>query len=585
MIPTLLPATYVDTLSYSGNVPTFPKHGDVDLVDCIECLVEQTEDESSEWELAMTYPISGQGFSELALDKIILAKANNHQGNQAFRIYGIEKHTKKTVLVKAQHISYDMANEPVKTFKATSASDAVSKLRTNTRFGSDWKNHHFYITTNISSSTAFNPDTPKSMRAMLLDGDDSIKGTYGGDIVFDNYRVQLLQVGGADRGVIIEYGVDLIDMEQEHNNSEMITGILPYYKRLTSDESYATQPIIYGNICYGVGEHEIQRIEPVDLSEHFPNSVPTVSQITAKGREWVANEKIGEPEVSLTVTYANLGQDVRILDAICVRFVKMGVDVKAKVVKYKYNTLLERVEEIEVGHAKDSKYFNLMDASRLKKGLVPPARIANESISSDKIARGGVVKGKIAPEAVGKYEIEKYSIDHDLMSKKGSGGGGAPIQSDNIEDGAVGTDELDDEAVTTGKIKEGAVTTTRVRDSAINESKLGPKAVTNTKLDENAVTTPKINNAAVSWAKLMSGTGQPATKINALETDMAYVNKLFASSAQIDTIRAINIRATNMYATTFSGNISTSSLNVGGNSYSDVYVTDVNGNRRSVLGR
>lgn len=565
MIPSLLPYNYFDTLSYSTDLPTLPVHGDIDLIDCIECFAEQTEDDGSEWELAFSYPKGGYGFDSLKLNAIVLAKANSWQGVQAFRIYGIEKQTKKTVTVKAEHISYDLAKIPAKTFKATSAADAVAKLQVNSVYGNNWKQHHFKFSTDISSSEKFEPDTPVSMRAMLLDGDKSIKGTYGGDLIFDNYSVQLKQVGGEDRDVTINYGVDLVDLTQEQNNSEMITGILPYYKRTSSDDLYATQPIIYGDIAYGPGTYETQRIEPVDLSEHFPNDVPTVAQINAKAAEWVTKEEIGEPEISLTVSYANIGQDVRVHDAVRVRFPSMGIDVKAKVVKYKYNVLLERCEEIEVGHAKESKYFNLMDASRLRKGLVPPERIQNESITSEKISRGGVGKGKIAPEAVGKYEIEKYSIDHDLMSKKTSAGGAA-IQSDNIAVGAVDSSALGAGAVTGAKIMDGAVT----------NGKLGAGAVTEGKLGGSSVTEGKIASAAVAWAKLKSGSGQPVNRINALEVDMAYVNKLFASTAQIDSIRAGTVYATVLMASDH--------LTVGNFSYSTRYkVTDVDGFTRWAL--
>ena len=507
MIPTILPSTYVDNLSYQENYPSFPEHGTVDLIDCIECYSEQTEDDGSEWELAFTYPLGGYGFDELKLDAIVLAKVNDHQDPQAFRIYSIEKNINKTVAVSCQHISYDMMNVPVKPFKGTSASDSVTKLRTNTIYGENWKTHHFYIETDIVNEDDFEPKNPTSMRAMLLDGDESIKGTYGGDLIFDNYHVQLKQVGGQDRDVIINYGIDMIDMTQEHNNSEMITGILPYYVRSTNDDLYETDPIIYGDVVYGPGTYEIQKIKSVDLSEHFPNSVPTSADVTAKGREWVTEEEIGQPEISLTVSYAQLGQDVRIHDAVRVRFPKMGIDVKSKVVKYKYNVLLERCEEIEVGHAKETQYFNLMDASRLRKGLIPPERIQNESITGDKIAKGGVGSGKIGPNAISTGNVQLGAIDHARLS--GTGGVGAPaVQGDNIADDAVGEDQIADNAVSEDAIK----------DLAVKEG--------------------KIANAAVAWAKLKSGSGQPVTKINALETDMAYVNKLFASSAQIDSVRA-----------------------------------------------
>lgn len=597
MIPTILPSTYVDNLTYAGNYPSFPQHGTVDLIDCIECYAEQTEDEGSEWEVAFTYPLGGYGFDQIQLNAIILAKVNDHQGLQAFRIYGIEKSINKTISVKCQHISYDMVNVPVKPFKATSCSDAITKIRTNTIYGNNWKTHHFYLDTDITSSEKFEPDTPTSMRAMLLDGDDSIKGTYGGDLIFDNYHVSLNQVGGADRGVTINYGVDLIDMTQEYNNSEMITGILPYYKRSTNDELYATDPIIYGDVVNGPGTYDIPKIKSVDLTEHFPNNVPTTAQVTAKAREWVAKEEIGIPEISLTVSYATLGQDVRIHDAVRVVFQKMGIDVKSKVVKYKYNVLLERCEEIEVGHAKESKYFSLMDASKLRKGLIPPERIQNESITGDKIASGGVGKGKIGPEAIGSGNIELQSINHELLSKKGSSAGPAVLQDvigagevgeDEIDDGAVVEDKIDSGAVTENKIGRGAVvedaismaavsfdkiknyavdtiklaigavtednidtgavTEDKIDDEAVTEDKIGTEAVTFNKIGQLAVDTSRINDAAIAWAKLQSGSGQPATKINALEADMAYVNKLFASSAQINYIYANNASFSYMHS-------------------------------------
>lgn len=537
MIPSLLPYNYFDTLSYSTDLPTLPVHGDIDLIDCIECFAEQTEDDGSEWELAFSYPKGGYGFDSLKLNAIVLAKANSWQGVQAFRIYGIEKQTKKTVTVKAEHISYDLAKIPAKTFKATSAADAVAKLQVNSIYGNNWKQHHFKFSTDISSSEKFEPDTPVSMRAMLLDGDKSIKGTYGGDLIFDNYSVQLKQVGGEDRDVTINYGVDLVDLTQEQNNSEMITGILPYYKRTSSDDQYATQPIIYGDIAYGPGTYETQRIEPVDLSEHFPNDVPTVAQINAKAAEWVTKEEIGEPEISLTVSYANIGQDVRIHDAVRVRFPSMGVDVKAKVVKYKYNVLLERCEEIEVGHAKESKYFNLMDASRLRKGLVPPERIQNESITSEKISRGGVGKGKIAPEAVGKYEIEKYSIDHDLLSKKTSAGGAA-IQSDNIAVGAVDSSALGAGAVIGAKIGTGAVTT----------DKIGAKAVSEGKMDDASVSTRTVIKNAIDNARLNADLRAKIASVDTLAADVADINELFAISGNILTLNANTVKSTSFNA-------------------------------------
>ena len=57
----------------------------------------------------------------------------------------------------------------------------------------------------------------------------------------------------------------------------------------------------------------------------------------------------------------------------------------AKFVSYRYDVLKERCIEVEVGNVKPSILFSLEDASRLKRGLIPPARIQNNSITSEKL--------------------------------------------------------------------------------------------------------------------------------------------------------------------------------------------------------
>ena len=446
-------------------------------------------------------------------------------------------------------------NIPVKNYKATDAASAIRGLQSNAVSKAGKFQNRFYITTDIVNSDDFTLDTPTSMRAALLDGEDSIKGTYGGDLIFDNYRVELKQVGGEDRDVTINYGVDLIDMTQEENISEMITGILGYYKRSTTDEQYESNPVIYASdVSYGPGEYTIQRIEPIDLSEYFPDAVPTPAQLKAKADEWVTKEKVGEPEISLTVRYATLGQDVRMHDAITVCFPKMFTDpkgYKAKVVKYKYNVLLERCEEIEVGHAKAGSLFNLMDASKLRKGLVPPARIQNGSITSDKIANGGVGKGKIGPEAINEKNIQKRSLNHDLMSQKDDPGGAA-ITDVNIADLAVTSRVLANSAVTGLKIAGLAVDTQHLADLAVKNTKIGDSAVSNTKIGDSAVSTGKIQNEAVtggSSGKIKRNTITTWDNSSGINTSLAYADTFNAtqSAEMISTFYCGTVTATGVY--------------------------------------
>lgn len=517
MIPILFESTYPNTSR------TFSGHGIGDLIDATEVLAEENAEDGHEWELTFNYPVTGELFNEITLERIVLAKVNTYQPPQAFRIYSITKNINQTISVACQHISYDLANIPVKPMKSVGAGPALVDLKTNMLNVCNRDN--FIFSTNLPtpstpSSEAERKDVtvefeePRNALKVLFDGDESIHGKYGGDVIVDNYDISLLSIGGEDREVSIEYGIDLVDLDQERNISNMVTGILPYYIRakdtkleagiersnnitdsdsdmvlttegytlkvgckytvtigtensngsskITSASGFGEQtfvmdgkehkfdfvpqstivinpntvlvqsvtvssdvdlnyirsfditenyvePIIYGDLTNGQGVYNVPKIEPVDLTEYFQdsNDEPTVAQINAKAAEWVDKEEIGQPEVSLTVSYASLeGKDIRLHDAVRVRFVQMGIDVKSKVTRYKYDVLNERCTEIDVGKTKDSAIFTLQDASRLRKGLLPPDRIGKDSINGNKIKKGSIGKDQLGAGVVTKWNMD-----------------------------------------------------------------------------------------------------------------------------------------------------------------------------------
>ena len=417
---------------FSYDTVDFSSHGIGDLMDTISCVTELNED--GEYELELEYPADGRYIHDLAIDNLIYVKADDHGPYQAFRIYSIEKAINSLVTVHGQHISYDLSCYPVRAYEAKTCHTAITYL---IPYAISQETIPFSITTDVTEEAQnedrkFKLEEPKSIRAALLDGDDSIKGTFGGDLIFNNFNVSLKKIGGADRGVLVEYGIDLIDMNQEENISEMITGVYPYWKGrdLTYDENgnlvshqdkdgETIDKIIYGTVQYAAGTFRRHRVIPLNVTEYCVNLFdaegndrePTVAEINQIARDWIEANEIGEPEISLTISYANLKKDVRMHDAITVRFVKLGIDVKAKVVSYKYDTLKERCIQVTVGKAKPSILFDLEDASRLKRGLIPPKRIQNRSITSDKIETRAITPDVIDYNAIQPQHIEPQAVE------------------------------------------------------------------------------------------------------------------------------------------------------------------------------
>ena len=457
----------------------FTSHGIGDLVDCTSCECECNDD--GEYEMSFVYPKDGELFSELTIGRQVLAKANPWQQAQIFRIYGYGKELSGKIVVNCEHISYDLNRIPVRAFKsATSATcnTALQNMVSNAMSitGLSINKFSFYSDVEGTAQTQdgyYELEAPSSARAALLDGDDSIKGVFGGNLVFDRYNVKLLKAGseegGLNRGVLVEYGVDLMDLQQEENISEMYTGVFPYFRYTPQDAE--DEVVVYGDIQYASGTFQNHKVMPLDMTEYFPNQsddnpAPSKQQINSKAQEWISmQDGFGEPEINLTISYASLGQDVRLHDQITVRFVKMGIDKASKVTAYKFDVLKERMIEVQVGKTKQSILFSLEDASRLKKGLLPPKRIQSKSITSDKYADGSVGSSAIGGGAVTGGKIA-----------------GGAVTSNKIATGAVAADKLADNSVTVNKIVNGAITSEKIKDGAISTDKVVNGAITLAKL-------------------------------------------------------------------------------------------------------
>lgn len=521
---------------FEYNATDFTTHGIGDLVDCLECIVTQNED--GEYELSFLYPINGELMNELTIGRLIYVKANPWHRNQIFRIYGYEKEIAGKITVNCQHISYDLANLPVKVFKSAAnanASTVLSNLVTNAVSITGLNINKFIFSSNVTGTAQtqkgyFEVETPTTVRAAFLDGDESVKGCFGGDLNFDNYSVSLLASGGADRGVIIEYGVDLMDLQQEENISEMYTGVLPYYS-YTQDNDDNTPMVAYGTVQYASGTFQNHKVMPLDLTSYFPDqadhSAPTSARLNSKAQEWISKEDgFGEPEVNLTLSYASLGQDVRLYDAVTVRFVKLGIDVKSKVCAYTYDVLNERVTEIEVGKTKPTVLFSLEDASRLRKGLLPPDRIKNNSITEDKYASGSVGGGALKNSGISSYHMK-----------------GGAVGSREIANGAVTEPKVEDLAISVYKIKNGAIVTDKIATDAVTES--------------------KVLNDAITYAKSRYKGTLDQVGIN--KSDIAAIEAIFAGSVWADYLRAYTISCNNITAPTVAaGTVTSSSMSING---------------------
>lgn len=334
---------------YPSTENQFTTNGIGILADAVSCIV--TEELNGEYELKMHYPITGIHYGAIKNRCLLFCNANRERNPQPFRIYRITKPINGIVTVYAEHISYDLSGVPAIPFTAGSAAGAMAALETGAAVASP-----FTFWTDKTNAGNLTVATPLSSRAALGAGDNSILGIYGGELEFDRYTVRLHGQRGTDRGVSIRYGKNLTSLEQDENNSNVYTGVYPYY----SDGDSITQ--LDELIVPAPGTYDYTRILPLDLSSEF-ESAPTQAQLRAAAEGYIANNNIGVPEISLAVSFAQLEQteeykDLALLetvymgDTVHVEFAALGVSASARCVKTVYNVLLDRYDSIELGDAR-----------------------------------------------------------------------------------------------------------------------------------------------------------------------------------------------------------------------------------------
>lgn len=351
---------------YDKNETNFTHNGIGFLVDTIKATV--TEERNGSYELSLQYPITGRFYSEIANGAIVKAKSNETSEPQLFRIYKSSKPLKGIVTYSAEHISYDLNGIPLLGFAIKNATPQMAITRAIEEAGLP---SPFKAISDISTLNNTTIAVPCSVRALLGGQTGSILDVWGGEYEFDNFTIKLHAHRGKDNGVLIEYGKNLQDLKQESNIAECYTHLMPYASYEVRDENdnsetvniYLTEKVIPLTQAENIGHNKACIM---DFSDRFgDNEEITEDKLRAKATAYAAAAGLGTPKVNITVSFVQLWQieeykniapleRVKMCDTVSVRFSKLGVTAKSKIIKTVYDALKEKYESITLGDAKSS---------------------------------------------------------------------------------------------------------------------------------------------------------------------------------------------------------------------------------------
>lgn len=345
---------------YPENETDFVSNGIGGLSCATACTV--TEERNGSYELTMVYPVAGWYFKEIRYKRYITAVPADGEKPQPFEIYSISKPISGKVTIKARHISYQLSyivtlpGEKEKT--AETALQSLGDLATT--------DCPFDFSSDIIAKGTFQNSTPQSIRALLGGQAGSVLDVFGGEYLFDGYKVKLLKNRGSTIPVSLEYGKNIIDLQQEENIASTYTAVIAFWKNQTTTGEVKT---VYGDLIKSANADNFPyvRTMALDVSTEYKTQ-PTKEQLTKRAETYVRANKIGVPKVSVKVSFVALWQTeeyknieplqrIHLCDTIKVVFRDLGIDSHAKVTKTTYNVLKDRYDSIEIGDSRT----NLID--------------------------------------------------------------------------------------------------------------------------------------------------------------------------------------------------------------------------------
>lgn len=342
-------------LLFEKDATVFTSRGLYALSDAIECTV--TEERNGGFELELVYPITGAHFSEITEDRIIVAVPYEGGNPQAFRIYRREADLEGEITFFARHISYQLNFIPV---DLVSGSTDSAQVMMETIAAEALTAQPFTMYSDITTIVPldFSVGMPCGLRSALGGQEGSVLDRFGGEFLWDNWTVNLLDSRGQDNGVRIAYGSNMTELNDTIDIGETVTGVMCFWQ---GDDGNGNIVTVYSSpkVMTIASSYAHERIVALDISDQF-ESEPTQLDVTSYADAWLRRTSSVDPTTEIVVSFVPLGQTpeyswesdvdvVHLCDTINVRYPALGLSVKKQVTRCVWNVLLDRYDEITLG--------------------------------------------------------------------------------------------------------------------------------------------------------------------------------------------------------------------------------------------
>lgn len=302
-------------------------------------------------------------------------------------------------------------------------------------------------TGNVINYLDINGLSPRT--GFLSETENSISKAFGGEIIYNNFELNMVEERGTGNTILIKSGKNLEDLQQEIDDTDLenlATAIMPCsadgYYLPNSEIIYSPNASVLGKIFKKIV------FDDVTLVNDTPEAIAVVyaqlrERVQAKYNEGMDKLKINNTinfiQLANTEEYKNYAslEKCEIGNNVIVRYYKRNdanvfIEATGRVVKIKFNVLKNKIEEVEVGDRKKKSIVDTINYAANKISNV------NEkaNVNTDKIKKAKKYATDYADSSTNGLKVVLEARDTEIEASV-TNEAEARVSAINILDGAI----------------------------------------------------------------------------------------------------------------------------------------------------
>lgn len=310
---------------------------------------------NGEYYLKFRFPVDRLGvWKHLTCETIL--KADDTRGLQLFKIKKINK-INGYIRVYCKHISDDLNYIGVDKLSVT---NATGRRVMEALAGSTTEQHNFIFNSDIATMHTLNLSNTTAGKILSKDK-HSIIGQWGGELVRDNFLVDLKARAGVDTEILFMNKKNVKNLDNAISTENLTTRLkLSVEKEHEGKKQTITATVDSPNI------NAYPRIYTNYLKVNN-NHITTQEELIEYGKKYFRDKLVDFPTDNLTVNVIDKNQEqVRLFDTVWFRNIDFNIDKRLKVVAYEYSPMAKRYKKISFGALKVSNLSQIKSLSQLE---------------------------------------------------------------------------------------------------------------------------------------------------------------------------------------------------------------------------